>query len=145
MPSREDLLKTARRTWLKDYDPRQLPKSTLSFKAPKLRGKPGEFYRDKHDGRLYCVVFIYRLKKEPNIWRYTLEERKDLSTPDTLLSGMCEAIAGKIPDSERILWEPLNDTGMRMHPQDYCHGDRLTITSKKLINDFELLSSGEIT
>ena len=144
MPSREDLLKSARRTWLKDYDPRQLPKSTQSFKAPKLRGKPGEFYRDKRDGQLYCVVFIYRHRSEPNIWLYNLEERNNLNEPNTQLSVLCENIAGRISDNERILWEPLRDGEIPWHTQDYAHGNRLTITSKRLINDFELISSGEI-
>jgi len=146
MPSREDLLKSARRTWLQSYDPRHyLPKGKpQSFKAPKLRGKLGEFYVDKRDGQLYCVVFIYRHRKEPNIWLYTLEERNNLNEPNTQLSVLCENIAGRISDSERILWEPLGDFETPSHPQDYAHGNRLTVTSKRLINDFELVSSGEI-
>ena len=114
-------------------------------KPPKLRFRPGEFVREKKTGQLFCIIFAYRLVDEPSIWRFKLEEREDLGDPSTFLSLYCAEMAGEIPMNERIKWQPvyLGDV-MQIDPRDYCHGDRETATTKRLLNDFEVVSSGEV-
>jgi len=123
-------------------------------KPPKLRFRPGQFFRLKKSrgpgyevGQLYCIVWIYRLVAEPNIWKFVLEERSSLHPPGTELSVMCLEISGEVPFDERIKWQPVfpNDSPAgRIDPRDYCHGDRALATTQQLLNDYELLSDGEI-
>lgn len=114
----------------------------MACKPPKLRAKLGEFYRDK-EGKLYCVVRAFRLKKNPHVWIYTLEERKDLSNPVTPLSIMCEAVVGRKLESLYIVWDPCDEAeAIRLHHDDYIHGDRQCVDNKRLLNEFKLVSSG---
>jgi hypothetical protein len=120
-------------------------------KPPKLRFRPGQFFRLKRSrgpgyevGQLYCCVWIYRTVEEPNIWKFVLEERKGLSSPSTTLSTMCAAVAGEVPFEERIKWQPIyRHEAMDLDPRDYCHGDRTLALTKDLLNDYDLVSDGE--
>jgi hypothetical protein len=48
------------------------------------RRMPGTFcIRDR---RLYCAVFVYRLKSDPQEWIYILESRRSTQVPDTYRS-----------------------------------------------------------
>jgi len=114
------------------------------FKAPKLRFKPGWFVRENKSGQLYCILLAYRYKEDDANWIFILEERKNLGNPQTTLSKLCEA-AGGTSEVSRIIWEPLHrGDALSLASNIYGHGDRCHVPNKKLINDFEVISHGEV-
>ena len=76
---------------MRRYIPKR--KGTIG-KPPKLRGRPGQFFRDKND-QIYCCIMIYRLKEAPHIWIYVLEEREHTNNPSTELSRAIEGVTGE--------------------------------------------------
>lgn len=126
----------------------------MTVKAPKMRFKIGQFLRcTKADnfcrkGELWCIILAYRLREKPNEWLYLLEVRRDLNNPETPLSQACYAQAGE-PNPNRVIYEPLHSS-LDLHGKhgalynDYCFGDRASRTTKQLLNNFQLVSSGEI-
>ena len=96
--------------------------------------------------RFWCVKAIYRTKGEPNVWRYLLEERKDLKTPATELSIECAK--RKTPCFETVYFEPVRD-GMGictalMQGGDYSHGSRIHVDTPRMLNEFKFVSEGEV-
>jgi len=89
------------------YDQRTYDSLPRNRKAPKLRFRPGELYREKKTGALYCVIFAYLSAEEPTLWRALLEERKDLAAPDSVYSAGLEVLAGfqDVPRVSYLLWD----------------------------------------
>lgn len=128
---------------------RQEQRHVVVSKPPKLRFRPGQFFRLKKArrageevGQLFCLVWVYRLTSEPSIWRHELEERKDCNDPSTPLSVHCEAIVGHISSDakERIKWETVRQHPGNWDKRDYMHGSRTTAMVKDLLNDYELVT-----
>ena len=124
-------------------------KSTDNLKAPKLRFRPDSFVRHNKTGELLCITLAYRLIKEPGIWLFDLEVRQGLGNPETSLSLACETIAGE-PRKDRIIYEPIRDTFDNKYINrtynDYHFGNGIMgITTKDLLNNYTLISSGEIS
>ena len=118
-------------------------------KAPRLRFKPGEFFRNRKSGQLYCAIYVYRLMREPNIWLFYLEERNDFSPPGTMASLMCRMLGAqvRVEANQSVVYQPFRserDVSMHFMPLFYAHGDAQIATSKMLLNEFDLVSSGEI-
>lgn len=124
------------------------------IKAPKLRYLIGSFLQAKRDvhhfakkGEIFCITLAFRLKANPHEWLYQIEARKDIYNPETILSLLCKA-EGYIPNHNRVIYEPV--TGILDHrvlavtQNDFGYGDSMTVSTKELINDFVLISSGEI-
>jgi len=120
-----------------------------SRKPPKLRGEAGAFYKKKDYSQIYCLIMAYRLKKEPHIWLYKLEERTSIGDPSTVLSKLCETGTGKnLNTNYGVLWEPVYDyfdACEKTRDMDrYAFGDSIVVTAKSLKNDYVKISSGEI-
>jgi hypothetical protein len=116
-------------------------------RAPKLRFQPGEFYREKKTGVLYCVIFAYLSAEEPTVWRALLEERRDLTTPESLYTAALEELGG-FQDVSRIsylLWDRRLTPGTYLFALGrFAHGDSTSVPTSVLLRDFTLVSSGEI-
>lgn len=119
-----------------------------TYKAPPLRFRPGNFVRRRKHEQLYCVVRVHRLISNPSEWLYLLEERDTLKNPSTPLSIACEKISGKsFSRAGKIIWEAIDkhDDRIRfMQLDDYGFGDRIIETNKTMMQQYELVSSGEI-
>lgn len=119
-----------------------------NWKAPKLRFHPGNFVRNNKTGDLFCVTLAYRLITEPNVWLFELEIRQNLNNPSNPLSIACETV-GEKPNPSRIIYEPLRDTSDNRYinrtRNDFHFGDSITSTTRELLNDYTLVSSGEIS
>jgi hypothetical protein len=132
---------------LDQYHQRVYDSMPRNRRAPKLRFKPGELYRERKTGVLHCVIFLYTSKDDPTVWRALLEERKNLSAPDTGYSTTLEGMSGftGVPQVSYLLWDS------RLSPSTYLfaagrffHGDTMTRTTPELLREFDLVSSGEI-
>ena len=119
----------------------------------KIRFQPGDLVRKKkgnmrwpEPGTLLCVIAVYRTKDSPNIWNYLLEERKELGSPETPLSQIIERLTDGASEnfSDRIFHEPVWSVGDIPSHNWYAHGDQYTATTKEMLNEFQLVSSGEI-
>ncbi len=124
------------------------PRRTDNLKAPKLRFYPNSFIRHNKTGELFCITLAYRFIAEPNIWRFDLEVREGLGNPETPMSFACKTIAGE-PVSNRIIKEPIWNTSDNKYINrtynDYHFGDGLIgISTKELLNNYTLVSSGEV-
>jgi hypothetical protein len=132
---------------LNKYDQRAFDSLSRNRKAPKLRFHPGEFYREKKTGALYCVIFAYLSAEEPTIWRALLEERKELVSPESLYSAGLEELAGfrDVPRVSYLLWDRRLSPSMYLYALGRCsHGDEMSRSTPELLQDFVLVSSGEI-
>ena len=120
------------------------------MKPTKLRFKPGQFIRLKRTssgevaGQLYCIMSVYRLTSEPAVWRYVLEERGGLAPPGTELSAICAELVGEPSFEDRIIWQPIPRYNIMGDRRDYCHGDRVCVTTQQLLNGYTLVSDGEV-
>ena len=121
-------------------------------KPPKLRFKPGTFVCQKDKPQLYCIRIAYRLMEDPRVWHYSLEERDSLGSPHTIETHALAAIAG--PDAAQqfdacpTLWVPLHSSmDVSQHEQCrdiYHYGSGIHATAQDLINNYEIVSSGEV-
>lgn len=81
-----------------------------SLKPPKLRFRPGQFFRNRRDGELFCVVVAYLRVNSPGIWLFVLESRKDCSDPSSELIRALEAYApGVTKVDNRISYTPFRN------------------------------------
>ena len=126
-------------------------------KPPKLRARPGEIYKKKgrrkktdKDHPFWCVKFAFRLRDDPSVWLFVMEERASLEPPDTPLSILCNRVdrseGRQAPKPVEV--KPFRSGYDAMHhfsEGDYAHGDRITITTQELLNQFELVSSGTVS
>lgn len=124
---------------IKSYQERRLQKS----KPPKLRFKPGQFFRNKD--QLYCCLLAFRTVDDPSTWKFILEERHDLSNPSTVWSTICETMGKYKSVANRVHYPPIKDSysAYELIINDYAHGDREVVTNKTLMT-YELVSSGEV-
>jgi hypothetical protein len=116
-------------------------------RPPKCRFKPGQFLREKGTGDLYCIRIIYRTIMDPHEWKYYIEERKDLATPDTELSKLVEKIAGQEMKG-CIKWDqPVKDYDEIPGVRNFYHfGDsKSDVPNRVILNDYILISSGELS
>ncbi len=117
-------------------------------KPPKLKFKPGQFVRNNKTKELFCIRIAYRMVAEPNVWRFELEERADFAKPVTSTSALCEALtSGNMRDCP-VIMEPLrSDMDLCGHPQTrdlYHFGDAIRVRNQTLLNDYTVVSSGEV-
>ena len=113
-------------------------------KPPKLRWKPGSFV--KYKGHLYEVMYAYRVQAEPQEWRFSLEERKTLSSKPADFIGQALDALGAGSTTPRIVYELFRDwmSAHQFFADIPLHGDRLEVTNKALLQNGELVSSGEV-
>jgi hypothetical protein len=118
-----------------------------NVKPPKLRFKPGMFVREKNTSELYCIRVIYRLANNPHEWCYYLEERKDLGDPSTPLSVLCQRIAGYGMNGCLLHYPPVRDVSEVPGERNlYRYGDaKSDVPNQKLLNDYTVISSGELS
>jgi hypothetical protein len=113
-------------------------------KPPKLRWKPGSFLRVR--GKLYEIMYAYRVQDEPQEWRFSLEERKALSSAPTDALGQIFNALGAGSTTPRIVYEVFRD-GYAAHQffSDIpLNADRWEVGNKFLLQNGELVSSGEV-
>lgn len=124
-------------------------RTTDNLKAPKMRFRPHSFIRHNKTRELFCITLAYRLISEPTIWRFNLESRRDLSNPETPLSLACKNIAGE-PSDKRVIYEPIRDIFdnkyiNRTYNDYHFGGGIIGIKTKELLNNYTLVSSGEVS
>lgn len=116
------------------------------MKGPRF--KVGNFFQGKaksgHEG-LWCILAIYRTAREPNIWRFILERRKNLNDPKTPLS---EDIHRTHPPRYETVWmEPVRDGSVvstaMMRGNAYAHGDWCHVTTQQMLNEFKFVAEEE--
>jgi hypothetical protein len=116
-----------------------------SGKPPKLRFRPGSFIR--YQGKLYEVMFAYRVAAEPSEWLYCCEERQGLKSGElsTFISGLTEAL-GAGETTPRVVMAIFHDSMQaRQFFVDIPVGrDRITFKNKQLVQNAQLVSSGEV-
>ena len=113
-------------------------------KPPKLRWRPGSFIRVH--GKLYEIMYCYCVQPEPQEWHFSLEERRGLSSTPTDAIGQALNTLGAGSTTPRIVYEVFRD-GYAAHAffSDIpLHGDRWTVGNKFLLQNGELVSSGEV-
>jgi len=114
-------------------------------KPPKLRFKPGMMVRSKNTKQLYCIRVIFRLMDNPHEWRLYLEERNDLGKPSTATSALCEAIAGEGMNACLLHYDCVRDVHDVPGVSNlYHYGDGRVVTNKTMLNEMEVVSSGQI-
>jgi len=114
-------------------------------KPPKLRYRPGQFFKHNKTNQLYCCLFAFRLKDTPHIWYFLLEERINMGDPSTPLSIMCALSSVDTHWENRIQYQPFDsEYDACVFLRDYAYGDRWSVSNQNLINNFELVSSGEV-
>ncbi len=114
-------------------------------KAPRLRFQPGSFIR--YGGKLWEIMFAYRLATNPAEWLYCCEQRQELVSgePSSVFPGLTEAL-GAGATTPLVVREIFHDT-MQMHEffADIPTGrDRVAFTNKQLMQGAQLVSSGEV-
>ena len=116
-------------------------------KPPKLRYKPGSFVRDKK-GQLYCIRTAYRTTEDPHEWVYDLEYREDLGDPRTQMSELCAEVIGQPVGICVVVWEPLSrrDLAGTLPGMEnaYRFGDSKHVTNKKMLQEYSVVSSGQV-
>lgn len=114
-------------------------------RPPKLRFQPGSFIR--YGGKLYEVIFAYRVAADPSEWRYCCEERQELTSgePSGIFPGLTEAL-GAGDTTPRVVGEIFRDT-----QEAWCFfseiptgHNRTTFTNKQLVRAARVVSSGEV-
>ena len=121
-------------------------------KPPKLRFQAGSFVRNKKTGELFCIRVTFRTIDEPTFWKFVLEERDntdphvaqpgDRGKMDTLLV-LHEAVVGKDDPTRSVtITEPLRSS-MEWHEEDLLMNSSLAVSNQTLLNDYEVVSSGE--
>ena len=131
----------------------QMQNQKVVVKAPKLRFKPGQFVQDKKGngrdcpkGQLYCITYCFRLISAPSEWIFCLEERSNLHSPNTVLSNICDELSGGYSTTDKcIVYTPVKtssdaENGLNL----YHHGNSICRRTKDLLQNFELISSGEV-
>lgn len=110
----------------------------FSEKAPKLRFKPGQFF--KYQNSVWEVIYCYRTKDEPHIWKFCLEESRDKDKMSIFLNQTCGLL------TNRVMVDCFRDgmDAMTYFADIPANGDRLHVRTTELINKAVLLSSGEI-
>lgn len=108
----------------------------------KLRFKPGEFYREKSTKKLYIVIMAFKLKAEPNVWQFFLEERESTASPDTPYSLELERMSEKETKFKPVIHEPFCDVlaaiSHDMNSGRFSHGSSKVVTNQRMINEFTL-------
>lgn len=67
----------------------------MKTRPPKLRFPPGTFVRlSDEPGKLWEVAWVYRMKENPNVWRYALKAKVDFNT--SIQKG-----------EQRVFWQPM--------------------------------------
>lgn len=110
----------------------------FSDKPPKRRFSPGQFVL--YQKIVWEIIYCYRTKDEPNIWKFCLEESRDKDKTSIFLDRTCGLL------TPRIMVDCFRDS---LEASSYfadipANGDRLHVRTKELLNKAVLLSSGEI-
>lgn len=119
-------------------------RATFQDKAPKLRFRPGSFVYSNSRKQMYEILYCYRIKEYPNEWMFYLEERNDLKSPETILSRLLETVA---PCSENRIQYTLFRTSIdaeSFFSNVYHHADGRIVFNKTMLNEMEVISSGEV-
>lgn len=113
-------------------------------KPPKLRFQPGMFVRLR--GQLYEIMYAYRLRDEPQEWRFSLEERMRLSSKPTDALGKMINAMGAGSTTPRIVYEPFRSwMDASLYFSDIpLHGNRWCVGNKLMVQEAEVISSGEV-
>lgn len=116
---------------------RQIKIDTFSDKPPKLRFKPGQFV--EYQKSIWEIVYCYRTKDTPNIWKFCLEESKAKDKIGLFLAENCGNLTPK------IMYDCFRDSmdAMTYFADIPAHGDRVHVTTQNLLRA-RLLTSGEI-
>jgi len=124
-------------------------KNSFSSKAAKLRIKPGSFVKEKRTGDIYCIRYCYRVQTDPHNWFFYLEERTDLKSPSTTLSIL---LTGQVESSivcDYFAYKNHHEAREKVEKQFpgglYRFGNSIVVENKKLLNNYELISSGEVS
>jgi len=115
-------------------------------KPPKLRFKPGSFVRDKKTKQLYCIRVAFRLREDPHVWYFELEERDDSEAPQIkseLAEIIQQQIAKPILDACVVLPIPLHNS-MDVARHELCrdmyhYGNSKMVNNKSMLNDYEVI------
>lgn len=114
-------------------------------KSPKLRFQPGSFIR--YVGKLYEIMFAYRVAEDPSEWRYCCEERQELTSGEAggIFPGLIKAL-GAGDTTPRVVREIFRDT---MQAWDFFSDipvgrNRCTFSNKQLVQGAQVVSSGEV-
>lgn len=124
-------------------------KEKFSSKAAKLRIKPGSFLKEKKTGDIYCIRYCYRLQTDPHNWFFYLEERTNLKSPSTTLSVL---LTGKIESdsiTDYFAYKNHGEAREKVEKQFpggmYRFGNATLTDTKGILNNYELISSGEVS
>lgn len=115
------------------------------MKAPKLRFKPNEYLREKGTKQLYQILYCYRLKKEPHVWRFHMEEREQVGQQTPLLGRVLEAQAlneGRAGEQsgQRVFYDLVWDRNEIDQKFNWMwRSNSIDRTNKELLNDFEVV------
>jgi len=118
-------------------------------KPPKLRFQAGSFVRNKASGELFCVRIIYRDSGNPTEWLFVLEEREGLEPSgktrelDRLLIAH-EAAKGEDVTRSVVLWEPQRQSPFLNPELNLLMNSSVTVSNKQMLNEYEVVSSGEV-
>lgn len=113
-------------------------------KPPKLRFQPGCFIRFR--GQLFEIMYAFRSEEAPAEWQYCLEERQTLSSQPQDYLGQLVAALGAGKTTPRIVYQLFrNNYEAHSFFMDLpCNGNRSTVKNQTLLNDGEVVSSGEV-
>lgn len=118
---------------------------TVGTKPPKVRFRPGSFI--ELEGRIYEVMYAYRVEKDPHEWRYVLEDRDGLRRvvpTDPWAQLAIQSGVGEL--TPRIVYDLFEDDG---EAHIYFAGiprwkNRRVVLNKQMVQSAKLLSSGEV-
>lgn len=99
-------------------------------KAPKRRFNPGDWF--EHDGSKWELLFMYRVRREPNVWLHCLAERK----PNNLrLIDLVVNVLGAGATTPRIVLTPFADGNEadKFFADISREGDSMIRTTKQLL------------
>lgn len=145
-PPREKVIRTPSIMYLDGPSSRGGMKVLNGGKAPKVRFKTGQFV--KRGDEIWEVIYAYRLKTNPHEWIYCLEERKQIGkslSDDDKLGHMFNAL-GCGEGTPRIVFDIFKSSmdAHRFFADIPANGDREDVPNKKMLNEFKIISSGEI-
>lgn len=116
-------------------------------KPPKLRFKPGQMLKHKQTGEIVCIRVAYRSQANPHEWLFVLEDRENIGKPSTKLSTAVEQLAGEGMRGCLVIWELVREHNCCQLPGTenfYWFGSCSTKSNKHVLNNYQVVSSGEV-
>lgn len=137
-PQRGTYYKAQAPSQLADLDGRRKPGGEVRMasgqdKAPKQRFSPGDLF--EFDGGFWEIICMYRLAREPGVWRHLLECISEKKSDDARFIENAFMALGAGATTPRIVFEPFAYDGeaSTFFRDICCRGDRVVKTTQGLL------------